>query len=154
MSWLIKRSPFRPDEDPVEHMVNLLSDAATKAGTPLSDLDRKILNEESSALGPMPDDLRQRVKKLIAQIFETEPWDEMERSPKDLGNSLEWAGDSDSRNIVVLAEEVASEIARPSVPLHGWGLVMDKLQLVGCGILLIVLIAAVIAGVQALFGWK
>jgi hypothetical protein len=85
---------------------------------------------------------------------ETEPWDEMERSPKDLGNSLEWAGDSGSRNIVVLAEEVASEIARPSVPLHGWGLVMDKLQLVGCGILLIVLIAAVIAGVQALFGWK
>jgi hypothetical protein len=135
-------------------MVNLLSDAATKAGAPLSDLDKKILSEESSALGPMPDDLRQRAKKLIAQVFETEPWDEMERSPKDFGSSLEWAGDSGRRNIVVLAEEVACDIARPSLPLHGWGLVKDKLQLVGCGVLLILLTAAIIAGVQALFGWK
>jgi hypothetical protein len=135
-------------------MVKLLSDEAMKAGAPLSDLDKKILAEESSALEPMPEDLRQRARQLIAQIFETEPWDEMERNPKDFGSSSEWAGDSGCRNIVVLAEEVAREIARPSPPLHGWGFVKDKLQLVGCGVLFILLIATIIAGVQALFGWK
>jgi hypothetical protein len=48
MTWLIKRSPFRRDEDPVEHRVNLLAHEAIKAGSPLSDIDRKILREENA----------------------------------------------------------------------------------------------------------
>jgi len=154
MSWLIKRSPFRPDEDPVVHMVDLLANEAIKTGTPLSDLDRKILSNESSAVEPMPEALRQRAKLLIAQIFEAEPRDDLERTPKDFGSSLEWAGDLGRSNIVVLAEEVACEIAHIPPQLHGWGLVKDKLQLVGCGLLFVVVFSAVVVGIETLFGWK
>jgi hypothetical protein len=154
MTWLIKRSPFRQDEDPAEHMVNLLSDMAMKAGTPLSDLDRKILGEENPDNEAIPEGLRQRAKQLIVRIFEGEPWDDLERDPKDFGSSLEWASDSRCSNIVMLAEEVACEIAHPLPHLHGWGLVKDKLQLIGCAVLFIVILGASIAAIQALFGWK
>ncbi len=153
MSWLIKRSPFRRDEDPVEHMVNLLANEAIKAGSPLSVLEKEILIKEYSIVEPMPEELRERAKQLIARIFEGEPWDEFDRTPKGFSSSLEWADDSRS-NIVVLAHEVACEVARLSPPPHGWGLVKDKLQLDGCAVLFIVIIGAGIAAIQALFGWK
>ena len=84
MSWLIKRCPFGPDEDPVEHGVDLLENEAIRAGFPLSGLDRKILCSENPDAEPIPEELRQRVKQLIARIFETEPWDEFESKPKGL----------------------------------------------------------------------
>jgi len=135
-------------------MVNLLAAEANKAGCPLSDLDRKILCAENPDDEPIPEELRQRTKRLIARIFETEPWDDLEREPRDFGNSLEWASDSRCANMVTLAEEVACEIAHPLPRLHGWGLVKDKVQLVGCAVLFIVIIGASIAAIQALFGWK
>lgn len=76
------------------------------------------------------------------------------RNPKGFSNSLEWASDSHCSNIVMLAEEVACEIACPLPRLHAWGLVKDKLQLVGRAVLFIVIIGASIAAIQALFGWK
>jgi len=154
MTWLIKRSPFRRDEDPVEHLVNLLANEAIKAGSPLSDIDRKILREENPDSDAIPEELRQRAKDLIARVFEAESWDDMERDPKDFGSSLEWASDSRCSNIVMLAEEVACELARPLPRLHGWGLVKDRFQLIGCAVLFIVIIGASIAAIQALFGWK
>ncbi len=135
-------------------MVNLLAEEAVKAGCPLSDLDRKILREENPDNEAIPEELRQRAKELIVRIFETEPWEDLERNPKDFGASLEWASDSHCSNVVMLAEEVACEIAHPLPRLHGWGLVKDKLQLVGCAVLFIVIIGASIAAIQALFGWK
>ncbi len=154
MSWLIKKSPFGTNEDPVEHMVNLLQNEAIKAGCPLTDLDRKILRDENPDNEAIHQELRQRAKQLIARIFEAEPWDDFDRDPKGFGSSLEWASDSHCSNIVMLAEEVACEIAYPLPRLHGWGLVKDKLQLVGCAVLFIVIIGASIAAIQALFGWK
>ena len=150
MSWFIKRSPFGRDEDPLDHMVELLSVEAIKDGVPLTERDREIL----ASAEPMPEILRQRAKDLITRIFEAEPFDDWERDPKCFSCSLEWAGDSRYPNIVALAEEVACDIARPSAPLHGWKLAKDKLQLVGCGLLLVLLMFAIVAVAGFVFGWK
>jgi hypothetical protein len=69
MSWFIKRSPFGRDEDPLDHMVELLSAEAIKDGVPLTERDREILANAE----PMPEILRQRAKDLIKQIFEANP---------------------------------------------------------------------------------
>src|SRR5882762_7949454 len=99
MSWLTK-SPFGRDEDPIQHMVELLSEKAEKDGTPLTDSDRAILVKEKSDVEPVPEDLRQRAKELIARMFVEEPWDEFESDPRSFGSSLQWAGDSSYPNIV------------------------------------------------------
>jgi hypothetical protein len=153
MSWFIK-SPFGRDEDPLHHMVELLSDEAIKDGVPLTERDRELLARENSRLEPMPEVLRQRAKDLITLIFEAEPFDEFERDPKCFSCSLQWAGDGRYPNIVALAEEVACDIARPSAPLYGWKLVKDNLQLVGCGLLVVLLMFAIVAVTGLLFGWK
>jgi hypothetical protein len=150
MSWFIKRSPFGRDEDPLNHMVELLSVEAIKDGVPLSERDREIL----ANVEPMPEILRQRTKELVMRIYESESPDERERDPKCFGCALQWAGDGQYPNIVALAEEVACDIARPSAPLHGWKRVKDKLQLLGCGLLLVLLMFAVVAVAGFLFGWK
>jgi len=152
MSWFGK-SPFRRDEDPVEHMIALLSNEAAKLGVPFSDKDREILAEERSDQNPIPEDLRERVKDLIARILHAES-DPFETDPKSFGNSIQWA-DPHYPNIVALAEEVACELsAEVYPPLRGWARVKDQLQLVGCGCLVVLLMftAVVIAG--ELLGWK
>jgi hypothetical protein len=150
MSWFIKRSPFGRDEDPVDHMVELLSVEAEKYGIPLTERDREILANSE----PMPETLQQQAKELITRIYECESLDEWERDPKCFSCSLQWAGDREYPNIVALSEEVACDIARPSAPLHGWKRVKDKLQLAGCGLLLVLLMCAIVAVAGFLFGWK
>jgi len=154
MSWLIRKSPFGKNEDPVEHLVNLLANDASKEGSPLSDLDRKILAEENPDNEPIPGELRARAKQLIARFFEAEPWDDLERDPKSFVSSLEWASDSTCSNIVMLAEETACEISGPLPRLRGWRLIKDRFQLVGCAVLFIVILGASVAAIQAVFGWK
>jgi len=75
----------------------------------------------------MPEDLRQRAKEVIGRIFEGEPWDEFERDPKCFSSSLQWAGDSSNSNVV----ELACEIARPGLPLHGWKAFVFRVQICG-----------------------
>jgi hypothetical protein len=155
MSWFIK-NPFGPDEDPVKHMVELLSAEAEKAGTgtPLSLVDKEILARESSPSDLMPEDLRQKAKELIVRIFEAEP-DAVERDPKSFSDSFQWAGDSSYPNIVALAEEVARDISRTAFhPPRGWKLVRDRMQLIGCAVLVVLLMFAIVIGAGFLFGWK
>jgi hypothetical protein len=77
MSWFIKRSPFGRDEDPLDHMVELLSVEAIKDRVPLTERDREIL----ANVEPVPEILRQRAKELITRIYESESLDEWERDP-------------------------------------------------------------------------
>jgi hypothetical protein len=154
MSWFIKKSPFGRDEDPVRHMVELLSREADKAGSPLTDLEREALARENHRSEPLPEDLRQHAKGLIARIFEAEPWDEFENDPKCFSSSIEWAGDSRYPNVVALAEEVRCEIAQLTPRLHGWKRVNDVVQLVGCALLVVLLMFAVVIGAGFLFHWK
>lgn len=153
MSWFAK-SPFGPDEDAAEHMVELLSAEAEKSGTPLTDLDKEILSNGSSP-EQVPGDLRQKAKKLITSLYLAEPWDEFERDPKSFGNSLQWAGDSRYPNIVALAEELAIEMRGTAFsPPQGWRLAKDRLQLIGCGLLVVLLMFAIVIGAGFMFGWK
>jgi hypothetical protein len=154
MSWFFKKSPFGCDEDPVQHMVELISHEADKAGSPLTDREREALARENSRSEPLPEDLRQRAKELIAQIFKAEPWDEFENDPKCFSSSMERAGDGRYPNVVALAEEVGCEIARLTPPLHGWKQVKDAAQLVGCALLVVLLMFAVVIGAGFLFHWK
>jgi hypothetical protein len=137
-------------------MVELLSEEAMKDGVPLTESDKKILASESSersCLEPMPEALRRRVKELIVRIFQAEPFDEFDRDPKCFSCSMQWV-DDDGRypNIVALAEEVVRE--RQPASLSGWKLVKDKLLLWGCGLLVVLLMLAIVAGAGFLFDGK
>ena len=153
MSWFFRKSPFGLGEDPVEHVIELLSKQAERAGTPLTTSEKEVLAREASSLDPVPEDLRQRTKDLVAQIYDSEPWDEFERDPKSFTDSLEWTEPS-SPNIVVIAEEVRCENARLTPPLHGWKRVKDGLQLIGCAFLVVLLMFAVVLVCGFLFSRK
>jgi hypothetical protein len=156
MGWFVK-SPFKPDEDPVKHLVELLSKEAEKAGSPLTAVDKEILGRESSPLDPVPEDLQQKAKALITRVFEAEPVDEFERGSKSFSSSLLWVGDSHYPNIVALSDEVTRNIGGHSLfssPLRGWKLLGDRAQLISCAVLAVLLIFAAVIGAGFLFGWK
>ena len=151
MSWFHK-SPFGRDEDPVSRMVELLFQEADKTGTPLTALDKAILAKESSRSDPMPEDLRDRAKKLITRIYDNKLKTKPEKDPKSFLISLQWASDDPNyQNIVALAEEVA-HTSFP--PLHGWELIKNRLQLVGCAVLIVLAMFAVVIGAGILLRWK
>jgi hypothetical protein len=110
-------------EDPLDRLIELLSEEATKEGTPLTEGDREVLVAES--VKPMPDVLRQRARHLITRILEREPADEVESDQKCFSYALQWAADGRYPNIVALGKEVAGDIARPA-GLRGWQLFKDS----------------------------
>lgn len=153
MNWLSK-SPFARGEDPVTHMVDLLSLQAQKAGTPLTPADQEMLARQSTRGDPLPEELRHKAKELIARIFEAEA-DAVERDPRSFSDSLQWAGDLGYPNIVALAEEVSCDISRTAFPpLRGWKRISDRMQLVGCAVLVVLLMFAVVISAGFLLGWK
>jgi len=89
MSWFVRRSPFGRDEDPLDHMMELLSDEAIRDRVLLTERDREILAKETSRVEPMPEVLRQRAKDLMTRIFEAEPFDGWETDPKSVAR---WNG--------------------------------------------------------------
>jgi hypothetical protein len=154
MFW-IRKSPFGRQEDPIEHMVALLSKEAMNAGVPLSDGERKLLASEFIPGAAISEELRNRTKKLIEKILAREQ-ESVERDSRSFGNSLEWAGDPDYPNIVMLTEEVVrSRGARMNLPpLHGWKRVKDRFQLIGCGLSLILLMLLIVFAGTLILGRK
>jgi hypothetical protein len=74
---------------------------------------------------------------------------------KSFGSSLQWAGDSGYPNIVSLAEEVAREMRGEAFPsLQGWNLVKDRIQLVGCGLLVVLLMLVTVTAAGFLLAGK
>lgn len=140
MSW-ISKSPVSDQYEAVRHMVDMLARESINAGTPLTDEDQNLLSLECV----IPGVLEEKSKILIYRILERELVSgatELEH-PDSFYNFLEWAGDPDHPNIVRLTEEVllegrASGIFPPPGELQGWGFAKDKLQLVGCGLLLVI----------------
>ena len=151
MSWFFSKSPFAPGEDPVQHMVELLSKEAEKTGPPLTDVDKAILTEECSRPSSLTRDLRLRTKELIARIFDEEPTSQIGRDPKSFLNALQWAGDPGYPNIVMLAEEVARTSFPPP---RGRKLVKDKARLFGWAVLVVLCMFAMVIGAGVVFGWK
>jgi hypothetical protein len=155
MFW-IRKSPFGRQEDPIEHMVALLSKEAMNAGVPLSDGDRKLLASEVIPGAPISEELRNRTKKIIEKILSREEESGAEEDPRSFGNTLEWAGDPDYPNIVMLTEEVVCSggSRRNLPPLHGWKWVKERFQLIGCGLSLVLLMFLIATAVWLIFGRK
>ena len=153
MSWFT-RSPFRREEDVEGHMVELLSQAADKAGDPLTELDKEILKKPFSPLDPVPPMLIEKTRELIKGILNAKVLDEPEKDLRSFSNSLEWAGDYRYSNIVAITEEVACEWQQSHPSLHGWQRTKDITQLIGCGVLVVLLMFAIVIAAHFLFGWN
>ena len=156
--WPIRKSPFSRHEDPIEHMVTLLSHEAEIAGTPLSEADKKVLATEATPTTPVPRELRARATRLIEQIVEKETAQlgDAEGDPKSFGRSLEWAGDPDYPNIVALTEEVVlSRRARAGKPQsQGQARLKNQVRLLVYGLLLVFLTILIVEIVGAVFHLK
>jgi hypothetical protein len=137
MGWFFHKSPFASEEDAAAHMVALVAAQAEKAGTPLSDEERGMLLDDAMPGDAMPgnaasEELDAKVKRLIEQT---------------LGNSVGWAGDRQYPRIVALTEDVIRSRSEKFPRRRKW--VIDRIQLVGCGVVTVVLLMLF----AALLGW-
>jgi hypothetical protein len=148
----ILRNPYARHEDPVEHMVALLSKEAESAGTPFSEDEKKVLSSQSTSEDPVPEELRQRAKKLIEALLRKEQSSGAVTGPKSFDNSLEWAGESSYPNIVALTEEVVTSKALPQ--RHGKRWVKDMIQLLGCALGIVLLMMLIVVFVSFIFQSK
>jgi hypothetical protein len=156
--WPIRKSPFGRQEDPIEHVVTLLSKEAESGGAPLSQADMKILASEVTPDKPIPSELRARATKLIEQILDNEKAQlgDAEGDPKSFGRSLEWAGDPDYPNIVALTEEVVlSRRARAGQPQgQGQARLKSQARLLLYGLFLVFLVILIVVIRGAVFHFK
>jgi len=143
MKW-IRKSPFGRQEEAAEHMVELLSQEADRHGTPLNDMEKKMLASESGR--GVPEDLRIRSHKLIEEILEREKSTDIKDDPKSFLASFEWASDNAHSQIVALTEEVITGGGFGHLPpLHGRRWIKDRAQLIGCGLLLVLIVMLIVA---------
>jgi len=151
--FAIRKSPFASDEDPVAHMVALLCKEAESAGIPFSEDEKKILARESASEESVPEELRQRAKRLIQELLRKEQTSKGVADPKSFDNSLEWAGDPGYPNIVALTEEVVtSGGSLKALPeLHGKRWAKDRTQLLGCALAIVLLMFLIVAIFSAVF---
>jgi hypothetical protein len=147
------RNPFANHEDPVEHMIELLSKEAEHARTPFNADERKILRSEAASGEPIPEELRRKFKTLIEQLLNREQAAGTGSDPKSFNNSLRWAGDSTYPNLVALTEEVVMP-GTGDLRLHGRRWAKDQIQLLGCAVVVILLMLLLVAGVSFVFHWK
>lgn len=152
MGWRLK-GVFASPEVAVRHMVELLAIRAEFDGTPLTGHDKDLLLQDRSKKIPLPDDLRQRAVNLIGKIFEAEDV----RTADDPGvSAMPCSGPmaQDTLTSSFLAEQVACDIAHVSNPPQGWPLVRDRVQLIGCGILVVLTMFGIVIAVGFIFHWK
>ena len=152
MSWF-RNSPFASSVDAAAHMVALVAAQAEKAGTPLSEEERKLLIEPAL---PAKIDLEEeesdaRFRKLIEQTFDYEVNPD---APMSLGSSVQWAGADRYPKIVALAEEIIVSCGEKRPRLRGRRQIIDLIQLVGCGVVSVILLMLFSALVIWLFGHK
>jgi hypothetical protein len=147
----IRKSPFAGHEDPLTHMLALLSEEAEKSGITFTADEKTILRSERTRGESIPEGLREKSKKLIEQLLIKERSKDSDEDPKGFSNSLQWAGDGAYPNVVALAEEVIMSGGFGAVPLQGKRLVKDRMSLVGCALLVVLFMALVIAAVSVLF---
>jgi hypothetical protein len=147
------RNPFANHEDPVEHMIELLSNEAEHSGTPFNADEKEILRSKASVGEPIPEELRRKFKTLIGQLLNREQAAKTSSEPKSFNNSLGWAGESSYPNIVVLTEEVVMS-GTGELRLRGWRRAKDQIQLLGCAVVVILVMLLLVAGLSFVFHWK
>ena len=72
----------------------------------------------------------------------------------NLGNSIQWAGAERYPKVVALAEEVVLSRGEKFPRLRGRRLMIDRMQLVGCGIVAVILMLLVVVLLSWLFGHR
>jgi hypothetical protein len=145
MPW-IRRSPFGRGEDPLTHMVSLLDQEAIASGTPLTEYEKIILASEYSTREPIPEELHQKAKQLIAQMLQRERGATTEESAKSFASSIEWADDQAYPNIVALVEEVITGGGFGRMPApRGRRWLSDRAKLIGCAFLAVLFMFLIVA---------
>lgn len=135
VSWL-RKNPFRSEEDPVEHILDLLAKEAERARTPLTDAERSILAAKWDPASAISDELHAKTSKLVALVLDHEANID---APKSLGNSLEWATESGHSNVTAIIEGVICSRGERLPRLRGRRWVVDRIQLVGCAFVAVIL---------------
>lgn len=150
MSWF-RNCPFASSEDAAKHMVALVAAQADKVGAPLSEEERRLLLEGAAPPKIAEEELDEKFRKLIEQTFdsEVEPDD-----PKNLGNSVQWVGDDQYPRIVALAEDVIRSRREKFNRTRGRRRAIDRIQLVGCGLVAVMLLMLFAALLGWIFGHK
>jgi hypothetical protein len=131
-------------------MVALIAAEAERSGIPLTEEERQTLLGGWYPETIVPDDFRTKAKKLIEQTFTYEPDPD---SPISLGHSVMWAGEDGYPMIVALTEEVMREKCERS-PLRGRRKIIDRLQLIGSGLVVVILMMLIVVLFSWLFGGK
>ena len=147
----LRRSPFSDSEDPIAHMVELISKRAIVEGHPLTQDEQRFLAAEKTDRNPLLDDFQVRVKRLIELILDSEVGSD---DPKSLSNSLEWASDAGYSNVAAMIEEVCLSRAESLPKLYDRKWMADRAQLVGCGIVAVILLMVFAASLEYLFSGK
>jgi hypothetical protein len=150
---LFMKNPFANHENPAEHMVELLAEEAELAGMPLSPDEKQILRREASIREPVPEELRSKAKTLIEQRLKREQAAGNSDDPKSFNNSLAWAGEPSYPNIVALTEDVFTS-GPGDFRLEGRRWIKDKLQLVGCAVVVILVVGLLVTAFSVIFHWK
>jgi hypothetical protein len=153
-----RNSPFSSAEEAAKNMVDLLAQEGEKAGTPLTDQEKETLLQSSSdslySLS-ISEELRRKTKALITRIFQAESPEEFDRGPRSFSDSMLWAGDKAYPNVVALAEEVSRGIGEMQYPpLRGWSWGKDRVQVVGCGCLVVLAMFVMVTIAGIVNHWK
>jgi hypothetical protein len=130
-------------------MLDLLAKEAERSGAPLTDAERGIL--ELGHGRPVSAELLAKTVKLIELALDHEADID---DPKSLGNSLQWAGEFGYPNVTAIAEEVFRSRGERLPQLRGRRWAIDRIQLVGCGFVAVILIMLFWAAVSFIFHWK
>jgi len=87
-----------------------------------------------------------RLHKLIGEILEREKAKGIKNDPKSFLASFEWASNNACPEIVALTEEVVTGGGfGPLPPPHGRRWIKDRAQVIGCGLLLVLIMMVIVA---------
>src|SRR5438067_619542 len=120
-------------------MVAEVAREAERRATPLTDEESQVLRAEWSKEIEQRTEIRDRLTELIYEIIKRESaHPPLSYKENTFCNAIEWAGDYGSPVVVELADRVFRGHAElvAAFPQTPW--FRDKLQLLGCAVLLIV----------------
>jgi hypothetical protein len=151
MGWFrwSSNSPFANGEDAAKHMVALVSAQAEKVGAPLSEEERRLLLAEATPPQIAEAESDEKFRKLIEQTFDSEVDD-----PMNFSSAIQWAGAERYPKVVALAEDIITSSGEKRPRLRGRRAIIDLVQLVGCGLVTVILMMLVVALFSWLFGHK
>src|SRR5882757_5724255 len=118
-------------------MVALVAKQAVIEGSPLSDDELRLLACEKDSQNTLSAELQMRMNTLIEHTLDSEADSD---DPKNSGNSLEWASDVGHSNIAAMIEDVCRSRSENLPPLRNRRWMADRAQLVGCGVVAVILL--------------